>query len=61
MKAKTPSRLIGTKEAAQRCGLSESMIRKVVQIGELPHFKIGRATRIGVEDFDAWLMTRRKA
>ena len=59
MKVKTPSRLIGTKEAAMRCALSESMIRKEVQAGRIPHFKIGRSTRIGIEDLETWMMSRR--
>lgn len=47
--------LLSVKEAAKALACSESLLRKWVHQGKLPHVKVGRLTRIRQSDLEAWL------
>lgn len=46
--------LFSIKDAAQYLSCSEAMLRKWIHQGKLPVVKIGRLTRIRLEDLKAW-------
>ncbi|MDK2744251.1 MAG: helix-turn-helix domain-containing protein [Nitrospira sp. BO4] len=47
--------LLSIKEAAQYLSCSEAMLRKWIHQGKVPKVKIGRLTRIRLEDLTAWI------
>jgi excisionase family DNA binding protein len=46
---------ISVNTAAERMGISPSMVRSLIARGDLPHFKIGRAVRLDPADVDRYL------
>ncbi len=48
-------------EAAQLLGLGRSTVYELVQRGELPVVRVGRAVRIAAEDLQAWIAAHREA
>ncbi len=47
-------------EAAQLLGLGRSTVYELVQRGELPVVRVGRAVRIAAEDLQAWVAAHRE-
>ena len=47
--------LLKVDEAADRIGVSRSMVYKLIATGELPRVKVGRSLRIPVGELDRWL------
>lgn len=46
--------LLSIKEAAHYLSCSEAMLRKWIHLRKMPVVKIGRLTRIRLEDLKAW-------
>jgi len=51
--------LLSARELADYASVSESMIRELIRRGELPAVKLGRLTRVRLEDFLAYLEAHR--
>jgi excisionase family DNA binding protein len=47
--------LVTPREAARMLSLSRSMIYGILERGELPSLKVGRARRIRITDLEAWM------
>lgn len=47
--------LIGVPELAERLGVSASLIYKLVEAKQIPHYRIASAIRFDPADIDAWL------
>lgn len=43
------------KEVAMRLQISEAMVQRMVARKEIPHMRFGKAIRIPVESYNAWL------
>jgi excisionase family DNA binding protein len=52
-------RLLTVKDAAERCQLSESAIRRAIRDGELPASMLRSRLRIKEADLDAWIASKR--
>ncbi len=48
-------------EVAAMTGLAESYVWRLIQRGEIPVVKIGRATRIQREDLELFIANRRES
>lgn len=46
------------KSLAAKLRVSERMVRKLIESGQIRSYKIGRATRIAPEDVDSYLASR---
>ena len=55
MTEKTVSRLFRVREVAEQLALSQSKIRLMIQSGELPSVKIGKAVRVPDEALEKWM------
>lgn len=47
-----------TKALAQRLSVTERMVRKLLQSGQIRSYRIGKARRIAPEDVDSYLASR---
>lgn len=47
--------ILTIKEVAARLHCSDSMIRKLAQLGKFPHFRIGKLWRFDESEVDAWI------
>lgn len=52
-------RLLRVPEVARICGLSRATVCNLIRRGELPVVRIGRATRVAVEDVEALVRRNR--
>lgn len=52
-------RLLRVMEVAKLCGLSRATVYNLIRRGELPVVRIGRATRVAVEDVEALVRRNR--
>lgn len=52
-------RLLRVPEVAKICGLSRATVYNLIRRGELPVVRIGRATRIAIEDVEALVRRNR--
>ena len=50
-----PTAVLDIREASAYLGVAEITLRRMVQRGEVPHTRIGRAIRFRVADLDAYL------
>lgn len=55
-----PFRGIAIAELARRWGVSSSLIRKLIRLGELAHHRIGKRVLVDETDAAAFLASRRK-
>lgn len=55
MKAENLPDILTVPEIARFMKLSKVMIYKLIETGELPHYRIGRAVRVSREQFEQWL------
>jgi excisionase family DNA binding protein len=58
------SKPLSVREAADRAGVSEALVRAWVKSGDLPHYRLGRRPgrgkiAVALADLDAFLATRR--
>lgn len=51
--------LITADEVAERLGVSLRTVRRLIEAGELPVHRIGRAVRISEDDLERFVATRR--
>jgi excisionase family DNA binding protein len=47
--------MIDVEALAARLGVSRSLIYKMVEANEIPHYRIGAAIRFDPEDIEKWL------
>ena len=53
-------RLMNARDAAAYLRVSLSTIRRLVQDGELPHYRLGKMVRFRRREIDGWLALRRQ-
>jgi excisionase family DNA binding protein len=46
---------LGTEEAARRLGITTRTLRRFIESGRLPAYRIGRVIRLKLSDLDAFL------
>lgn len=59
--AEAPPKAISVKTAAELLEVSEWTIREHITAGELPSYKVGRAIRIDLADYTAWVQRLKDA
>jgi excisionase family DNA binding protein len=50
--APTPTDLIGLTEAGRRLGVSRRTLRRMIDRGELPGYRVGRLIKVSARDVD---------
>ncbi len=53
-------RMVTVTQLAERCEVSERMVRRWISAGELPVYRLGRQLRIRLQDFEIFLRLRRE-
>lgn len=53
--------LVTVKEIAKTLRSSEQHVLNLIHAGQLPYIRIGRAFRVGLDDFRTFLKTRRRS
>lgn len=56
-----PTRLVSVAQVVEWSGLSRSVVYELVATGELPAVRVGRAVRIRVEDWEAFVASHMTA
>ena len=51
--------LVNVRGAARQLGVSPSLVYKLTESNELPHFRVGRSIRFSPSDLRHWLESRR--
>ena len=46
--------LLDVSEIAERLGISKSLVYKMAQNKEIPHYRIGNAIRFDLDEIDEW-------
>jgi excisionase family DNA binding protein len=49
------SPLLDVRRTAERLGLSEKQVRRLIRRGELPALRVGAAVRVDPRELDDWL------
>ena len=55
-----PRIALSLKEAAKACGLSDSSLRKAMDLGELPYTKVGDRRLIRTSSIEEWLKSKER-
>lgn len=57
----TPRLALRPREAARSLGIGERLLWSLTNRGEIPHFKLGRATLYSVDALREWMAEKAKA